>query len=230
MKIPDLSIVIPFYDEEETVEPLTNVLVNEFKKNNINYELILVDNGSDDNTPKIVDKLFKKYNSVKTVHVKTNQGYGFGILSGLKVAKGDYIGFIDGDLEVLPSDVIKVYNKIRKDDADICKGIKNIRGSTGLRNLFSYFYDIIFCLFYFKYIKQINAKPKIMRKKCFNEMKLKSKDWFIDTEILIKSIRNNYFITTQQTTYSFKKGSKSHVKLFTILEFLKNLIKYKFSN
>lgn len=230
MKNYDLSITIPFYNEEKTVGILTNILIDKFKKNHINYELILVNNGSNDKTPKIIDDLARKYSEVKAVHIKINQGYGFGILQGLKVSKGDYIGFIDGDLEVLPFDVIKVYNKIRKDDADICKGIKNIRGSTGLRNLFSYFYDIIFCLFYFKYIKQINAKPKIMRKKCFNKMKLESKDWFIDTEILIKSIRNNYFITTQQTIYSFKKGGKSHVKLFTILEFLKNLIKYRFSS
>ena len=60
MKVPRLSVVIPFYDEERTIEPLVNKLRYIFNKDKINYELILVDNGSKDNTFEIIDKLSKK--------------------------------------------------------------------------------------------------------------------------------------------------------------------------
>jgi len=226
----DLSIAIPFYNEEKTVKELTKRLVNEFEKNSIDYELILVDNGSWDKTPEIVEELAKKNKRIKPVHVKINQGYGFGILSGLNVANGKYIGYIDGDLEVLPSDVIKVYNKLRKEKADVCKGKRDIRSSAGFRKISSYLYDSLFLLMYFKHIEQINAKPKIMKRDCFKNMKLKSKDWFIDTEILIKSLKYNYKITTEITTYAHKKNHKSHIRFSTIFEFLKNIIKYRFTD
>src|SRR3989344_8059999 len=117
MKVPDLSIVVPFYNEEETVELLTNTLINEFNKNNIDYELILVNNGSDDKTSEIVNKLSEKYKNVKAVHVKVNQGYGWGILNGLKIANGGYVGYMDGDFEIQPSGLLNVYKRIKETNA-----------------------------------------------------------------------------------------------------------------
>src|SRR3989344_8819043 len=184
MKSYDLSIAIPFYNEEKTVEPLTNILIKELKNNNINYELILVDNGSGDSTSKIVDKLAEKYEDVKSVHVKLNQGYGWGILNGLMVATGEYVGYMDGDLEILPEDIVKLYKKIKNANADVGKGVRDHKEHGVLKNIASFGFDALFFILYLRFIKQVNANPKIIRKVCYKKMNLISKGWFIDTEII----------------------------------------------
>jgi len=227
MNIPELSIAVPFHNEENNIEKLVNNLVKEFESNKINYELILVDNASEDRTSSIVDNLSKSNRKIKSIH-NTEKGYGVAILSGLKLASGEYVGYIDGDLEVLPSDVIKLYKKIKTSDADLIKGIKNMRSSKGLRKMASIFYDFFFFSIYFSNVKQLNAKPKIIRKECLRKLNLNSKDWFIDTEIIIKSLRNNYKILSEPTTYIIKEEQKSNISISSVFEFLKNLIKYRF--
>ena len=233
MKVPDLSIVVPFYNEEETVELLTNTLINEFNKNNIDYELILVNNGSDDKTSEIVNKLSEKYKNVKAVHVKVNQGYGWGILNGLKIANGGYVGYMDGDFEIQPSGLLNVYKRIKETNADIGKGVRDKRESDTLKAILSVGYDFLFFFLFFRFIKQVNANPKIMRKSCYKKMNLSSKDWFIDSEIIIKGLKNNYKIVSQIVLYNPRKTGESHLKFFnlfsTIVLYLKNIIKYRFS-
>ena len=232
MKVPELSVVIPFYNEEKTIEPLTNTLINKFNKSNINYELILVDNGSSDNTPKIADNLSKKYKDVKTVHVKINQGYGFGILSGFKVSYGEYIGYMDGDFEIDPESIIKRYKKARKYNADIGKGIRDKKEANIFKALASFGYDFLFFILFFKFIKQVNANPKIIRRYCYNKMNLNSKDWFIDSEIIIKALKNNYKVVNQTVSYKPRESGESHLKFFdlfpVIFKYFKNIIKARF--
>ena len=229
----ELSIVIPFYNEEKTIKPLTNILVNEFKRNNINCELILVDNGSDDKTSEIVNKLSKEYKNVKAVRVRVNQGYGWGILNGLKFATGEHVGYMDGDFEIQPNGILKLYKKMKKNNSDIGKGIRDKPESDIFKVIASYGYDILFFILFFKFIKQVNANPKIMRKSCYKKMNLSSKDWFIDSEIIIKGLKNNYKIVSQIVLYNPRKTGESHLKFFnlfsTIVLYLKNIIKYRFS-
>ena len=234
MKVPDLSIVVPFYNEEETVELLTNTLINEFNKNNIDYELILVNNGSDDKTSEIVNKLSEKYKNVKAVHVKVNQGYGWGILNGLKIANGGYVGYMDGDFEIQPSGLLNVYKRIKETNADIGKGVRDKRESDTLKAILSVGYDFLFFFLFFRFIKQVNANPKIMRKSCCKKMNLSSKDWFIDSEVIIKGLKNNYKIVNQVVSYVPRKTGESHIKFFDlfsiIIKYLQNTIKYRFEN
>lgn len=234
MRNYDLSIAIPFYNEEKTIEPLTDILINEFRKNNINYELILVDNGSSDFTPEIVDRLAKKYENVKSVHVKINQGYGWGILNGLKIASGEYVGYMDGDLEIQPDGLLKLYKKIKVINADIGKGVRDRKESDTAKFILSVGYDLLFFFLFFKFVKQVNANPKIIRRSCYKKMNLDSKDWFIDSEIIIKGLKNGYKIVDQIVSYIPRKTGKSHINLldllWMIIYYLKNTIKYKFKD
>ncbi len=234
MKNYDLSIVIPFYDEEKTIEPLTKILIKELKKNNVNYELILVDNGSRDSTPKIVDELSGKYENVKSVHVKINQGYGWGILNGLKMAGGEYVGYMDGDLEIQPDGLLKLYKKVKITNADVGKGVRDRRESDTVKFILSVGYDILFFFLFFKFVRQVNANPKIIRKNCYKKMNLKSKDWFIDSEIIIKTLKNGYKIVDQVVSYIPRKAGKSHINFFDLLlmiiYYLKSTVKYRFKD
>ena len=95
-----ISLVVPCYNEEKNIELLTEA----FARLNQRYdvELVLVDNGSTDGTGISIKRQLEKYKFISTVRIEDNIGYGFGILTGLRQAKGDYIGWMHADMQVTP--------------------------------------------------------------------------------------------------------------------------------
>ena len=93
IKEPLISIIIPIYNVQDYLSECVDSIINQTYKN---LEIILVDDGSTDDSGKIADKYAKKDKRVKVIH-KTNGGQGSARNEGIKLATGDYIGFIDGD-------------------------------------------------------------------------------------------------------------------------------------
>ena len=227
MHEPELSMVIPFYNEEGNVIDVVSGLISEFKNNNIDYELILVNNGSCDSTSKIIDKLKNNNPRIRNLDITKNKGYGHGIINGLDIAKGRYIGFIDGDNQVHPKHAVNAYNKIKETKAAVCISKRFRRGDVFIRKIASFFYNSIINFLFLTNITDINSKPKIIDHKFYKELKISSKDWFIDTEILLKSKRKNYKIVEIQVMHKKRLKGKSNVKLNVVIEFFLNIIKYK---
>src|SRR3989338_2058897 len=106
---PTLSAVIPCYNEAASI-PL---ILERFKKviaensNNTNIEVILVNNGSTDESKAVLAKLLPQYPFARSVEVVVNQGYGFGILAGLREARGEFLGWTHADLQTDPGDILK---------------------------------------------------------------------------------------------------------------------------
>lgn len=100
-----LSIVVPCYNEAENIPKLLAAYAEVITRNDL--EIILVNNGSTDETAQVLMQLLPRYESfLKVVTVPVNQGYGFGILEGLRAATGEFIGWTHGDLQTPPRDVI----------------------------------------------------------------------------------------------------------------------------
>ena len=100
-----LSLIIPCYNEAANLPLLLNRCATLGDLANI--EVILVDNGSTDNSPQVLQALLPKHSHCRTVRVPINQGYGFGILSGLEVAKGDLLAWTHADLQTDPKDILR---------------------------------------------------------------------------------------------------------------------------
>jgi len=101
---PLLSLVIPCYNEAGNLSRLVERCLGVAKRGDI--EVILVDNGSTDETPKALPPLLAGHHALRTVRVDWNQGYGFGILSGLRAADGSILAWTHADLQTDPSDVL----------------------------------------------------------------------------------------------------------------------------
>ena len=226
MKI-DLSVVIPLYNEEKSVKRIAALILKELEDAKISYELILVNNGSKDSTLKIVASLARDNPSVKTVHIKVNKGYGFGIISGLNTAKGDVVGWTDGDEQVKPEDLLKLYAFLVKNDCDVVKGKRFVREDGFSRTAASLFYNALVNMLFFTWINDVNAKPKLFKRKVYKSLKLKSKDWFIDTELLVKSVKLGYNICDVGVVFVKRRCGKSNVRLITVSEFLRNLFNFR---
>ena len=223
-----LSLVVPFYNEEKSIREVVRGLFDTFERSSIDYELILVNNGSTDKTPQILEDLAReKPDTIKVVHVSINQGYGWGIINGLKRVSGEYIGFMDGDGQIKSSDVLKVYSKLVDENLDLCL-TKRVAREDGLaRKFISYCYNFIFRFLFSLNAKDINATPKIMRREIYEKLDLVSKGWFLDAEVVIKCTRMNCKIGEASVTFHKRKAGKSYVNFCAILEFLKNMIRYR---
>ena len=125
-KHTQLSIVIPFFNEEENIEELYQSLIKVLKKLNTTYELIFIDDGSLDSTYQILTGLFQKDENVRAIKLKKNFGQTAALQAGFDVAQGEIILSMDGDLQHDPEDIPKLLSKL-EEGYDIVSGWRKER-------------------------------------------------------------------------------------------------------
>lgn len=111
---PLISIIVPIYNVEDYLDRCILTIINQTYTNT---EIILVDDGSTDHSGTICDKYAKKEKKIQVIHQK-NQGLVRARKAGLEAAKGDYIGFVDGDDYIEPNMYCELMDKLRKSKAD----------------------------------------------------------------------------------------------------------------
>lgn len=107
-----LSIVIPLYNEEESVEQLVGNIIETGKEFKFGYEIVLVDDGSTDHTWDIIEKLARDTKSLKAIKFRRNYGQTSAMVAGFEYARGEIIVTLDGDLQNDPADIPKLLEKI----------------------------------------------------------------------------------------------------------------------
>ena len=172
-----LSIVVPCYNEEENI-PLLLERFGEVVSGK-DMEVILVDNGSTDGSAHVLKELLPRYSFARTVAVSVNQGYGYGILQGLKECRGEYIGWTHADMQTDPADIMKALEIIEKE-----RGLVFVKGNRKGRPLFDVFFTVGMSLFETCYLHErlydINAQPNIFSKIFYSEWKEPPFDFSLD--------------------------------------------------
>jgi glycosyltransferase involved in cell wall biosynthesis len=111
------SLIIPCYNEAVNLPLLFERLKGLAIRSDI--EIILVDNGSTDSTVQVLQNLIPQYPGCRSIRVEKNQGYGFGIVAGLKIAKGEIMGWSHADMQTDPQDVLLGLKLFEKHGDDI---------------------------------------------------------------------------------------------------------------
>ena len=117
-----ISVIVPVYNEGEKIFNNLKILENSLK--GLNYEIIVVSDGSSDNSQDELRKYQVLNNNLKFYHYSFNQGKGFALRFGFSKSSGKYIVFIDGDLELSPDDIKNFYGLLKVYQADIVIGSK----------------------------------------------------------------------------------------------------------
>jgi len=125
-KHPQISMVIPFFNEEENIQELYQILFKVLKKLNTTYELIFIDDGSLDNTYQILTELYRNDENVQVIKLKKNFGQTAALQAGFDVAQGEIIISMDGDLQHDPEDIPKLLSKL-EEGYDIVSGWRKER-------------------------------------------------------------------------------------------------------
>lgn len=150
MKKSSLSVVIPAYNEEVSLGYVLKDTLQDLPKHFKDFEIIVVDGGSTDATPQIADIYAKKSKQVKVIH-QPNQGYNKAMIAGIKIAKKDYVAYMQADGQTLIRDMEKCFDVMK--DYDLILGVRGNRLDYSLyRYILSYgcwaLYRILFGITY----------------------------------------------------------------------------------
>ena len=183
-----VSIIVPVYNVEKYINKCLNSLVNQTLKD---IEIIVVNDGTKDNSQKIIDKYAKKYKNVKS-YIKENGGLSSARNYGLKYAHGEYIGFVDSDDYVELDMYEKMYNKAVSENLDLVVCNLNYVYGDKIKQAFSKVKSDISTK---KEIKKMMldfypvAWNKIYKKELFNNgVYFKNRVWFEDVEFIYRLI------------------------------------------
>lgn len=123
----DISVIIPLYNEEESLPELYNWIARVMKDNGYSYEVIFVNDGSTDNSWKVIEELSRKADEVKGIKFRRNYGKSPALYCGFKEAKGNVVITMDADLQDSPDEIPELYRMIMEDGYDLVSGYKQKR-------------------------------------------------------------------------------------------------------
>ncbi len=138
-----ISVVVPFYNEEENIVPLHAELNDVLKSLDRQYMIIFVDDGSTDHTYKNMLKVREKDNNVRIIKFRKNFGQSAALKAGFDYAKGNIVISMDGDLQNDPSDIPKLIEKIEKEDYDVVCGWRADRKDLFTKKISSKFANLL---------------------------------------------------------------------------------------
>lgn len=120
----DISVVIPLLNEEESLPELTSWIDKVMQEHKFSYEVILVDDGSTDDSWKLIQKLAQQNSSIKGIRFQRNYGKSAALNTAFQVVNGNVIITMDADLQDSPDEIPELYRMIREESLDIVSGWK----------------------------------------------------------------------------------------------------------
>lgn len=207
---PNISFFFPAFNDAGTVEALTVSAIKVLKEVAEKYEIIIVNDGSFDDTGDVADNVSKKYDHVVVKHHLYNIGYGAALKTGFLTCKYELIFYTDGDMQYDPSELKKLLPFLK--EADIVTGYKIKRADPWTRVLSAWFYNLIVRIFLGVRVKDVDTAFKLIRKEVLDSVNVSMNGGFICAELFaravnkgfkIKQVPVNHFPRTYGTSSSF---------------------------
>lgn len=228
-----LSIIIPCYNESATVLEIVNKILN--LKYNIEKEIILVDDFSDDGTKEIIRKNFLNHKDIRVVFHDKNSGKGAAIKTAKKYISGDIIIIQDADLEYDPNDYKKLIEPIINNETKVVYGSRvlnqnrySARGFTSKLRVFgNHVLTVISNILNKQKLTDAHTCYKVFSREVFDKINLEENDFSFCPEATSKVSKLGYEIIEVPISYNgrdYKNGKK--IKFSDAFKALKTLIKY----
>jgi glycosyltransferase involved in cell wall biosynthesis len=229
---PSLSAIVLCYRAEDSIRRVIEPLHDQLKESGVPFELVLVanyDEGRDDSTPDVVRAFAAEREHALPVVEPKKGAMGWDMRKGLQAATGDYLIVIDGDAQNPVEDVLRMYREMRRTGVDVMKGRRIARFDGLKRRIVSEVYNSLFMLlFRTRGLWDINGKPKGMTRDAYQQLNLRSDDWFIDAEIVIAARRRDLQIGELSVVFNRNEERASFVRASAIMEFLRNMVRSSF--
>lgn len=199
-KIRELSIFFVFWNEEKNIEDVVTRAIPIAEKYAQKWEMLLIDDGSSDDTKLLAQKLVNTNKQVRLISHMPNRGYGAALKEGFMNAKYDIVVFNDGDRQFDFSEVNKFLDKIS--DVDIVIGYRKIRVDHPFRHVLMNLLKIWDFIFFHFYYRDIDCGFKMFKRDALRKiMPLQSEGAMITTEILAKAKKTNLKIAEVEVNH-----------------------------
>ncbi|MEE0992417.1 MAG: glycosyltransferase family 2 protein [Bacteroidales bacterium] len=138
----DISVIVPLFNEEESLAKLSEWIDRVMKENSLSYEIIMVDDGSKDDSWKVIEGLSEKNPCIRGIKFRRNYGKSAALNVGFEYAEGDVVITMDADLQDSPDEIPELFRMIKQDGYDLVSGWKKVRyDSTLAKNIPSKLYN-----------------------------------------------------------------------------------------
>lgn len=212
----EISIILPIYNEGKVITYIVQSVLDCVPKIYDNYEVILVNDGSTDQTGVIIEKLAKDYMQLRVVHLPKNMGYGAALLRGFKSSKYPSVFFMDTDGQFRIADLYRFVPYT--DSCDIIIGKRVIRQDQLYRVFAGKLYNFLICVLFKINIKDITCGFKLIKKSVLEELQLESRGGFLNAEMLIKALRKGYAVKEIEVRhYPRMKGKPTGASLSSFI-------------
>jgi len=220
-----ISLVIPVYNEGENIQKAVRDGLSVLPQLTKDFEIVIVESGSTDNTGAVVDELAREDKRVRAIHQGAKLGLGSALKEGLGAAKYGNIFYIDGDNPFRMSEFIRGFPLLQ--EADIVCGYRTNRQDTPIRAIYSKVFNFLMRVLFGVKVRDTQIGFKMMKKNVFERVNLTTDSMFIDAEFLIRAQRAGYKITELGVEYLGNPSGKSSVTFMDVLKIARDLVKYK---
>lgn len=220
-----ISLVIPVYNEATSITKAVKDGLAVLSRLTGDYELIIVESGSTDNSAAVVDNLAEGNERVKVVHQRIKKGLGSALKEGFGAARGEYIFYMDGDNPFRMSEFERGFPLLT--GTDIICGYRVNRQDTFTRAVYSKIFNLMMKTLFGVKVRDVQVGFKMLRKSIFDKVQLQADSMFIDAELLIKARKAGYRIAELGVEYLGNPSGTSSVTSLDILKIAWDLVKYK---
>jgi len=221
-----LSVFFPCHNEQDNIETLTLQTLKMLEAISDDYEVIIVDDGSTDQTAQIAQKLTQQSPHVRLVQHPVNQGYGAALQSGFRAATKQWVFYTDGDGQFDIDELPPLVELIDQYDIVTCYRIN--RQDSFLRKFNGWAWTkLVNLLFHFK-LRDIDCAFKLYRREIFDHIEMQSTGALIDTEILARAKKRGYtMVQTPVHHYLRTAGTQSGASIKVILRAFRELFQLR---
>jgi len=192
MKLKDISVIIPAYNEQDRIGKAVNTIASYFRKKGLNYEIIIVDDGSRDLTPSIVKKMALKNSAIKLITNKINKGKGYSVKKGMLKSSGKVCLFTDADISTPIRELGKLLAFTEK-GYEVVVGSRRLKNSKikvyqpVFRRLFGWLFHVVRRIFILSDIKDTQCGFKLFSRKIIKSVfsRQTTSGFVFDAEVLL---------------------------------------------
>jgi len=186
-RVPALSFFFPAHNEAENIQAFVAEALEVLPTLADEFEIIAVDDGSKDDTPRLADELAAAHPQVRAVHHEINKGYGAALRSGFRAARYDLVCFLDGDRQFKVADLSRLLERMAAEDKpDVVVGYRIKRADPFIRTAYARAYRLALRIFYRLGVRDVDCACKLFRRESLEGIRLESGGAFMSAELLIK--------------------------------------------
>lgn len=170
---PEFSVIIPVFNEEESLSELISSILESFKSFDRSYEIIFIDDGSTDNSLELLKKYSRDHKNIHVISFRKNLGKSPALTVGFENANGNFVVTMDADLQDDPKNIEKLFKKLESGEYDLVSGWRKERLDTFLKKMSSRFFNsfVIPLLFKLKF-HDMNCGLKLYRSALAKELRI----------------------------------------------------------